>query len=153
MPKLLNDNALALQYEYIAKNKHPLGHKDELMRAEDKSKWSTLHAKFHPRFREYLQKHKLYDIFLVDHQSGDIVYSVFKELDFATNLKTGPFAKAGIGELFASMANITDDGVYDLSPEVPYFPSYDRKAVFIGAPIFDKGKKIGVLIVQLPPPE
>ncbi len=149
----LDPNAIAFQHHYISGNKSPLGKKDALLRAEDKSKWSALHARYHPDFREHLQSNKLYDIFLVDYQSGDIVYSVFKELDFATNLQTGPYAKSPIGQLFPNVASMTEEEEFDLSTEVAYFPSYDRKAVFIGAPIFDKGTKVGVLIIQLPPPE
>ena len=35
--------------------------------------------------KQYLEKFGYYDIFLVDNQ-GNVVYSVYKEVDFATNL-------------------------------------------------------------------
>jgi methyl-accepting chemotaxis protein len=42
--------------------------------------------------RNYLEKFGYYDIFLVDPETGDIVYSVFKELDYSTSLIDGPYA-------------------------------------------------------------
>jgi len=40
-----------------------------------------------------------YDIFFVDNE-GNVVYTVFKELDFATNLKQGPYSNTGIAEAY-----------------------------------------------------
>ena len=41
-----------------------------------------------------------YDIFLVEPDTGHIVYSVFKEVDFATSLLTGPYAETNFAEVF-----------------------------------------------------
>ena len=150
---MLDDDAIAFQHQYIFANTNPLGQKDALNRADDKSKWSELHAKYHPEFRDYLQRNNLYDIFLVDLESGDIVYSVFKELDFATSLIDGPYAETPFGKLLQALKEMTDQDSYDFSPQFHYFPSYEREAVFIGAPVYDGDTKAGALIVQLPPPE
>ncbi len=48
----------------------------------------------------FRQRFGYYDIFLVDAQSGDIVYTVFKELDFSTSLKDGPYSKTNIGRCY-----------------------------------------------------
>lgn len=82
----LDDVAIALQYNYIKANEHPLGSKHKLDKANDLSRYSEVHEKFHPIIRNYLEKFGYYDIFLVDPETGKIVYSVFKELDYATSL-------------------------------------------------------------------
>jgi hypothetical protein len=48
--------------------------------------YSKAHKIYHPLIRSYLEKFKYYDIFLVDHETGNIVYSVYKEVDFGTSL-------------------------------------------------------------------
>ena len=89
----LPDLAMNLQYQYIAANPHPLGSKNNLDRANDGSRYSELHGAMHPYLRTALRQFGLYDIFLIEPRNGTIVYTVFKELDFATSLVSGPYAK------------------------------------------------------------
>lgn len=146
----LDADSIALQYQYIASNTHPLGEKDALMFANDSSEYSALHKMYHPHIRDYLQKFGFYDIFLVDPVTGDIVYSVFKELDYTTSLITGPYADTGLGQAF-KQANASNDPDYvALTDFSPYTPSYEDPAAFIASPIFENGKKIGILIFQMP---
>ncbi len=146
----LDADSVALQYQFIQANPNPLGQKDRLNDPGNNSSYGRQHARFHPVIRDYLEKFGYYDIFLVDAESGDIVYSVFKELDFTTSLKNGPFADTGIGEVFrrANQANSPD--FVALSDFQPYPPSYQNPAAFIASPIFEDGRRIGVLIFQMP---
>ncbi|BBO91605.1 hypothetical protein DSCOOX_47850 [Desulfosarcina ovata subsp. ovata] len=146
----LDSSTVALQYHYIKANPHPLGSKDALDRANDRSRYSQLHAQYHPIIRSYLQKFGYYDIFLVNPDTGKIVYSVFKELDFATSLTNGPYAGTHFGELFrkANAANSADTVVF--ADFKQYFPSYEAPAGFVASPIFSGGRKIGVLMFQFP---
>ena len=147
---LLDDDSMYLQYLYIKSNPNPLGSKDQLDRAKDNSRYSQLHDMYHPIVRSYLQKFGYYDIFLCDLSSGDIVYSVFKELDFTTSLKDGPYAKTGFGNAFRLAAEAeSPDDIFMVDYE-GYTPSYEDAASFISSPIYDGKKKIGVLIFQMP---
>ncbi len=146
----LDDDAVALQYYYIRANVSPLGSKDEMAKASDNSEYSRAHAEFHPVIRDFLKKFGYYDIFLVHPETGKIVYSVFKELDFATSLKTGPYADTNLAKAFnlANSSASADSVVFtDLEQ---YFPSYEAPAGFVASPIFYHEKKIGVLIFQFP---
>ena len=148
--EMLDQDSVALQYHYIKKNKHPLGSKDLLDHAGDDSTYSKLHAKYHPGIRNYLKTFGYYDIFLVDVNSGDIIYSVFKELDFSTSLLNGPYAKTNFGEVFRAARDATNPDFVKIVDLEPYLPSYDFPAGFVASPIFDGKKKIGVLILQIP---
>jgi methyl-accepting chemotaxis protein len=146
----LDPVTVALQYHYIKANPSPLGEKDRLDRAQDKSLYSELHQAYHPVIRNYLKKFGYYDIFLVDSATGAIVYSVFKELDFATSLKNGPYAQTNLGEAFRK-ANAAGNGdAVVITDFKPYFPSYEAPAGFIASPIIHGGKKIGIGIFQFP---
>jgi len=139
-----------LQYQYIAANPHPLGSKSNLDHANDGSRYSELHGALHPFLRTALRRFGLYDIFLVEPRGGTIVYTVFKELDFATSLVNGPYAKSRLGDAFRLSWALDKPGMVALSEFGEYLPSYNDQAAFLGTPIFDGGKKIGVLIVQVP---
>lgn len=146
----LSDNCIALQYHYIKSNPHPLGSKDALEYVKDQSQYSKFHAKYHPPIRNYLQKFGYYDIFLVEPQSGNIVYSVFKELDYATSLLDGPYAKTNFAKAFrqANQSSTADFVVFTDFEQ--YFPSYEAPAAFVASPIVKDGQKIGILVFQFP---
>jgi methyl-accepting chemotaxis protein len=146
----LPDIAMNLQYQYIANNSAPLGSKNLLERANDGSRYSELHATIHPFLRTALHNFGLYDIFLVEPRNGTVVYTQFKELDFATSLVNGPYSKTRLGDAFRQSWALNHPGEIALSEFGEYLPSYNDQAAFLGTPIFDQGKKIGVLIVQVP---
>lgn len=145
----LDAESVVLQYHYIQNNKNPLGSKHKLDAANDGSSYSRIHSQYHPTIRQYLEEFEYYDIFLVDPDTGDIIYSVFKELDYTTSLLDGAYANTGIGKVFRAANKLTKDSVaiVDFSP---YTPSYEGAASFMASPIFENGKKTGVLILQMP---
>jgi methyl-accepting chemotaxis protein len=146
----LPDLAMNLQYQYIAANPNPLGAKNTLDRANDGSRYSELHGELHPFLRTALRQFGLYDIFLVDPRNGNIVYTVSKALDFATSLANGPYSKTRLADAFRQTWALDRPGQVALSEFGEYLPSFNDQAAFLGTPIFDNGKKIGVLIVQVP---
>ncbi len=141
---------VAAQYAYIASNPNPLGKKNELKQAADGSAYSAMHPRIHAYAENLVKDYGLYDFFLVDTASGRVVYTYFKELDFATNLRDGPWAKTGLGQAFAKGAaskNVDDVFITDYAT---YRPSYDDQASFLSTPIVENGVTIGVFLVQLP---
>ncbi len=147
---ILNDTSFALQYHYIIQNEHNLKDKDELIDTKDGSLYNEYHKKYHPSILNFLKKIGYYDIFLVDSETGNIVYTVFKELDFTTSLKNGIFANTGIGRVFREANEATTPDFVAVSDYEPYLASYNDEAAFMATPIYQEGKKIGVLIFQLP---
>lgn len=146
----LDARTLKLQDLYIAQNPSPLGEKDTLTAANDSSRYSQLHRQYHPFIRSYLQQFGYYDIFLINN-SGDVVYSVFKELDYATNLVSGPYANSGLGEAYrASEPKSIAPNVVQTIDFASYYPSYNGAASFFSSPIYDGSKKLGVLVMQAP---
>jgi methyl-accepting chemotaxis protein len=146
----ISDNALFLQQDYIAKNSNPLGSKDALVKTQNGSAYDILHQEYHPTLRKYLQTYGFYDIFIVEPDSGHIVYSVFKELDYATSLKTGPYKNSGLAEAFTQGMALQNEDDTVLIDFAPYLPSYDAAASFIASPIMRDGERFGILIFQMP---
>ena len=100
----------------------------------------------------YLQRFGYYDIFLVDN-NGNVVYSVYKELDFATSLTSGPWKQSGLAEAFNKAQNLAEGETY-FTDLALYTPSYDAPAAFASTPIIkndnNRSTRIGTLIFQMP---
>ncbi len=146
----LSEDAVALQHAYIVSNSNPLGSKHLLEAAGSDTDYNETHKKYHQMFRQYLERFGYYDIFIADPESGNIVYSVFKELDFGTSLINGPYAQTNFGEAFRLAQRSTDPNATFLVDFKNYWPSYEAPASFISSPIVADGKTIGVLIFQMP---
>jgi methyl-accepting chemotaxis protein len=147
----LTPNAIALQYYYIANNPNPLGTKEEFNAAQDPSTYTQLHRAYHPTIRDFMTRFEFEDVYLVDADTGNIVYSVLKQLDFATSLVDGPYVEAGIAQVFneVNQATVINPDAISLVDFAPYEPAYRNQAAFIASPIFDGARKIGVAIFQL----
>ena len=92
----------------------------------------------------------IYDFFLVDADSGTIVYSVFKELDFVTSLKTGSFAGTNFARSFQESISGGRRDTVAFADFENYLPSYEAPASFISAPIYNGRELKGAVIFQLP---
>ena len=150
MYRNMDDDSWALQYAYISNNPHALGEKHLLRDAQDNTSYSLIHQAIHPTLRSFLEKFGYYDIFIADIETGDIVYSVFKELDFTTSLSEGPYAPTSIGEAFSNASALNNSDKTVLTDFKIYPPSYDAPASFISTPIFNDGEAVGILIFQIP---
>ena len=143
-----NDGVSALlQQRYISDNPHPLGQKDLLDASLDDSEYSWKHARCHPIFREARRRFGYYDLFLVDDETHRVVYSVFKETDFATRLDSGPYRESGLASAYRQALDAEEVVMVDFDF---YEPSYGAPASFLAAAVHDDGERIGVLVIQIP---
>ena len=148
--ELGSDQRQVLQELYITNNPHPTGEKEELDYAADGSSYSSAHAAYHPWFRQFLRERGYYDVFLFSND-GELIYSVFKELDYATNLRTGEWADSDLGVAFRAAADTLSPGEIAFFDFKPYAPSHGAPASFISTPIPDgRGGAAGVLVFQMP---
>ncbi|PLX22360.1 MAG: hypothetical protein C0600_16650 [Ignavibacteria bacterium] len=97
----------------------------------------------------YLTEHGYYDIFLVDARSGDIIYTVKREDDFATNLLDGPYSTTNIAQVFRAAADADDRHFTRFVDFEAYGPSARAPAAFVAAPVFSGTRKEAVLIFQM----
>ncbi len=146
----LDDQAIHLQHAYIRANPHPLGSKEKLDRAPTLTSYDRVHGIVHPVIRTYLERFGYYDIFLVDHQTGRILYSVFKELDFATSLLDGPYRDTNFAQAFREARNLSKPDSVLLVDFARYTPSYEAPASFIASPIYDGDQQLGIAMFQMP---
>ena len=144
------DVTTTLKAAYIKDNPHPLGSKHLLDRGNSVAAYDDVHEQYHPWFRKLLTERSYYDIFLFN-ADGDLVYTVFKEEDYATNFSAGggEWAASDLGEAFRKAKASSGEGITFLDFK-PYSPSFDAPASFISTPIMDNGQAIGALVFQMP---
>ena len=141
-----------LQYHYIATNPNPIGKKHLLNTSNDGSEYSRIHERYHPIFRNIIEKFGYYDMFLIDPQ-GTVVYTVYKETDFTTNYTTGAYNDSNLARLVAAVRRSKQKDYASVIDFEAYAPSYGAPAAFIAAPIFNQSKFVGVLAIQVPADE
>ena len=142
--------ACYLQFEYIIDNPNPLGEKHLMSNARDGSDYSKIHQRFHEYLTNVILQFGFYDIFLIDLERGDIVYSAYKETDFATNLYTGPYRESNLALLARQLRTNSDIRKPRIIDFESYRPSYGAPAAFIGIPIIKNAQTVGALVLQLP---
>lgn len=101
------------------------------------------HDKFSPYFKYLIEQYGYYDLFLIEPEFGNTVYTVRKESDFAIP----------IGQVDSSLRDVwikvIKTGKIALSDTKPYSPSQNVPAQFLAAPLFKNNKIMGVIAVQI----
>jgi class 3 adenylate cyclase len=138
-----------LQCYYTARNPNPIGQKWRLDKANDGSAYSRAHARYHPGFRRIVQTFGYEDIYLVDDESGRIVYTVNKNPDFMTSLRFGPYKDTALAAALRRTVEAKKPGEVVLTDFHPYEPAYGHPALFLVSPIFDGARRAGVLAFEL----
>ncbi len=139
-----------LQQAYITNNPNPVGEKDKFNAANDESYYSQVHGRYHKFFKAQKNLHGYYDIFLID-KSGNVVYSVYKESDFATNMIKGEYADSGLGEVFRKVRSAPKAGEAVFADYQPYAPSANVPASFMATAIFNEENQfVGAIAYQIP---
>ncbi len=139
----------SLQRHYVG-HKPPAGKtRADYLGQDDKSAYAIAHRRWHPTLRSIAREKNLYDLFLITPQ-GEVFYTVEKESDFATNLRTGPWRNTGLARAFeGALAKANADQAHFEDYE-SYGPSDGAAAAFVAKAIKDDaGKVLGVFAKQL----
>ncbi|MCJ8297896.1 MAG: diguanylate cyclase [Pseudomonadales bacterium] len=148
--QLQPDSKELLQSQYIENNPYKQGQRGSFLGPLDDSNYTEQHRNYHPIFSNMIAGSSYSDFFLVD-PLGNIIYSVNKELDFASNLYRGPFKDTGIAELFRSVNKHPAEAKIQLSDFSIYTTCKQAAASFIAAPVFSEDNQyLGAVIFQLP---
>jgi len=109
-----------LRNHYTATRLAPGKTRRDYLGEDDKSSYAAAHRRWHAAMRAMADDDNLADLMLVS-PAGDVIYSVEKRRDFATNLRTGPWRMTGLARAFeAALA-----GGLDAAPKFEDFEPYD----------------------------
>ncbi len=146
LPKTVAANYL--QYHYIVKNSFAKS-KDKLIKADDNSSYSKIHAKFHASLKDICDHLGFKDLYFIEAESGEIVYSVKKEIDFASSLKVGDYRKSNFAALVKKLNRSVAKGSLFMSDFESYIPSCGKPAAFVGITVYDGDEFLGILAVRI----
>jgi class 3 adenylate cyclase len=141
--------ARRLQADYIARNPNPVGEKDKLLAAPGGSRYDAAHARYHPLLKRAADTVGFYDINLMDAATGDVVYTVAKETDFASNIYNGALMQSGFARVAKLALDPRNGGKAVIDDYTPYLPSAFLPQMFAAMPIISDGQTIGVFVAQI----
>lgn len=139
-----------LQFHYIARNPNPAPERRELVDAGDGSAYSRAHAALHPRLRALAEITGSRDMLLIEAESGVIVYTVDKKVEFATSLSTGPYRDTNLADAVLRDLRTAAAGEAVVVDFERYPPNGGRATLFIAAAVRDEGRLAGAVAVEVP---
>ncbi|KUE80310.1 hybrid sensor histidine kinase/response regulator [Aeromonas schubertii] len=114
--------------------------------------YGRVHQRFHRGYADIVRSSHYSDIYLVD-LSGDVVYSVTKRPNFATNLLSGPYQTSALASTFRRVKRSLDGG---LSPQQIFEfsdfglnPLSGEVVAYLAAPVMQYDYVRGVVIFEL----
>ena len=139
-----------LQKSYIEDNPNPQATRYLFDAPTTFLRYNFAHKRFHPQFRAQMLARGYDDMYLFD-TAGNMIYSVAKQADFATNFAAGgASANTSLGEVFRAAMAAPKPGVVSIADFSKYAPGNGLPASFLATPVFDaKGTKTGVLAIRL----
>ena len=141
--------ALQLQTAYVTENPNQ-DDRSALDSANGKgATYDAPHKRFHPGFRTLKLERDYSDVLLVS-ATGDVVYSVAKNIDFAGNVVADPvLAASGLGQAFTAAKDLPDGSAAFVDFSV-YGPAGTPQS-FMAMPVFDKDENTGVMVLAISP--
>ncbi|WP_226896454.1 methyl-accepting chemotaxis protein [Poseidonibacter ostreae] len=104
---------------------------------------TNIYEKF---FQSYLKSYGYYDIFIIDIDYGQVMYSAAKESDYGENLLYGKLKDSGLAEVWEKVKKSKKVSFVDMKP---YAPSKGAPAMFVGTPIYINDEIKSVLVFQI----
>ena len=151
-----NQNALILQYLYIINYKDILSNAQyQTVKTLDKSTYTQVFSHYAPIFAYLTEQLKIYDIYLVDLETGYVVFETgnrddrLLEIDFANSITDGGLQDTNLADALEYIKDAYDQTASKLVDFEFYIPSLGTPNAFIAVPIFDGDKKIGALAFEL----
>jgi ABC-type branched-subunit amino acid transport system substrate-binding protein len=144
------ETSLGLRVEYISQNPYEEAEKLLLDRATSADAYHAIHGKYHPIYRSHMEERKYMDIFILDLE-GNLIYSVKKLDDFATNFEHGKWKDEGLG--LAWKQALDEPDTVQVIAWKPYGPIYPTYASFLSHTIRENvsdGDVIGVFATRVP---
>ncbi|MGV3573862.1 MAG: methyl-accepting chemotaxis protein [Devosia sp.] len=141
--------ALQLQAAYVTENPNPADRAAVDSVGAKGATYDAPHKRFHPGFRT-LQVERGYSDVLLISATGDVVYSVSKNMDFAGNVVADPaLSGSGLGQAFVAAKDLAAGSAAFVDFSV-YGPAGTPQS-FMAMPVFDKDENTGVMVLAISP--
>ena len=106
--------------------------------------YMTIEQELKPFLTDFKESSRYGDLFLISPQ-GDAIFSVNRGEELGTNLLTGPFRHTALSKAIDRARTLMETGISDFKPHY----AQNRAAAFMAAPVFQKGKFLGVVALEV----
>lgn len=151
----LDDLSVFQQHAFIQLNEAPFGEKYNLRDPDNESALGSRHNENYDILFSFYKKLDVADILLVD-AKGYVVYSTQKNIEFATNLISGPFKNTDLGKGYRKAMKAEDSAFSMMTSFNMHQADFNQQASFIISPIQDLDEEdafeiLGTMIIKIKP--
>jgi methyl-accepting chemotaxis protein len=147
--KAQGDPVEMLRKAYITDNPYPAGERYKFLTDANFWGYNVAHKNIHASLSPLVIQGAFYDVFLIA-PDGDVVYTVAKERDFASNVLTGEWKGTALARVAQQALETGDSGAVFFSDFEHYAPSDNAPAAFAATPIYNaQHTKVGALAFQI----
>lgn len=146
--KVSEKPARTLRHAYIKQNPHGTGEREKLVMANGGSDYDRAHADFHNWARRFRSENGLHDVYLMDTR-GNVVYSVRKDDDFASNMRNGRLTNTALGQAYQAAMDNGLSGISAFGDFASYQPAGGAVSGFLAAPVVKDNERIGVVAFRI----
>ena len=139
-----------LQYHYTLPNADDPETRLEVSDPGDGSAYTEAHAEHHPALSSLAESLGFGDLMLISAETGEIVYSTDKRIDFGTSLVDGPYAEGQLAQTVKDELPTVRIGQGVLADQELYLPADGRPVFFVTAAVRRDQEVIGVLVLEIP---
>lgn len=136
----LGKTALYFQSVILPDNQTPKG--------ASQNNYIAYHKEYNPWLAASVEQFQHKDLFIIEPNSGHVLYSTGKKADFSTSLKTGPFSQSGLAQAYEKARNLAAGETILIDFE-PYLANYDKAAAFLATPIKQGDRLLGILAFEI----
>ncbi len=153
--KQLSDSAVLQQFFFLALNQSPFGEKYNLRDPDNGLSYSSRHLGKHAQMLSFKKQLDVDDILLVN-AKGDVVYSIQKNIEFATSLTNGPLKDSSLARAHQAAMAAKDSSVVVFTDMSPYIGDFNNPVMFVISPIQDLEEEdafeiLGTMIIKINP--
>ncbi|MBB4064265.1 methyl-accepting chemotaxis protein [Gellertiella hungarica] len=141
------DPKAEIQARYIAGNPHPPAERMNFDTAK-KDAFDRAHRQSHPFFRDHLISEGYADILLIDPE-GNVIYSVAKQEDLGTNLKSGAAPDSALSQAVAAALVLKPGEPAVMTGFSAYQAAGGEASAFLVAPVLMSDQVIGLVAYRL----
>ncbi len=119
--------------------------------ASPMSGYDKAYSNYAPTFHKASSAYGWEDMYLVDPR-GNVVFSVLRNGEFATNLVSGPWKDTGLARAVMPLLHDAVPGTLSFADFSVYSPKENQMSAFLAMPVFgaDKHEFLGVAAIQFP---
>lgn len=108
--------------------------------------YNAVHQKYGENISRFQKDSGYLDVFMVCAKHGHVMYSSTRKSDLGENLNHGSLRDSGLARVWQKTVQTGQRSIVDFSP---YAPHNNEPAAFVGVPVEEGGKMVGVMVVQL----